>query len=132
MSFGIPMTFFCVLSSVHKLHTKAQKKFFSLPYHFRHHQITLDNPLENGQCQKAPPVVESWSSCECTWSCCEIFCPKLGGSEAETSVIERFREKYPVDSMCRMFEVSRSDYYAWRKRQGKPARDQQLVDLIVD
>ena len=47
-------------------------------------------------------------------------------------VIERFREKYPVDSMCRMFEVSRSGYYAWRKRQGKPSRDQWLVDLIID
>ena len=37
-------------------------------------------------------------------------------------VIERFCEKYPIGSMCRMFEVSRSGYYAWRKRQGKPAK----------
>ena len=47
-------------------------------------------------------------------------------------VIERFRGKYPIKSMCRMFEVSRSGYYAWRKRQGKPAKDQWLVDLIID
>lgn len=47
-------------------------------------------------------------------------------------VIERFRGKYPIDSMCHMFEVSRSGYYAWRKRQGKPAKDQWLVDLIID
>lgn len=47
-------------------------------------------------------------------------------------VIERFRWKYPIDSMCHMFEVSRSGYYAWRKRQGKPAKDQWLVDLIID
>lgn len=47
-------------------------------------------------------------------------------------VIERFREKYPINSMCRIFEVSRSGYYAWRKRQGIPARDQWLVDLIID
>lgn len=47
-------------------------------------------------------------------------------------VIERFRGKYPIGLMCRMFEVSRSGYYAWRKRQGKPAKDQWLVDLIID
>ena len=33
--------------------------------------------------------------------------------------------------MCEVFEVSRSGYYAWRKRQGKEAKDQWLVDLIV-
>ncbi|MBQ7867664.1 MAG: IS3 family transposase [Clostridia bacterium] len=47
-------------------------------------------------------------------------------------VIERFRSQYSVKSMCQMFEVSRSGYYAWRKRQGKPAKDQWLVDLIVE
>ena len=47
-------------------------------------------------------------------------------------VIERFRGKYPIDSMCRLFEVSRSGCYAWRKRQGKPEKDQWLVDLIID
>lgn len=47
-------------------------------------------------------------------------------------VIKRFCEKYPIGSMCRMFEVSRSGYYAWRKRQGKPAKGQRLVDLIID
>ena len=47
-------------------------------------------------------------------------------------VIERFRGKYPIETMCRIFEVSRSGYYAWRKRQGRPAKDQWLVDLIID
>lgn len=47
-------------------------------------------------------------------------------------VIERFRGKYSVEAMCRMFEVSRSGYYAWRKRQEKEAKDQWLVDLIVE
>ena len=47
-------------------------------------------------------------------------------------VIERFRGQYSVEAMCRLFEVSRSGYYAWRQRQGKEARDQWLVDLIID
>ena len=47
-------------------------------------------------------------------------------------VIERFREKYPVNAMCEVFEVSRSGYYAWRKRQSRPAKDQWLVDLIME
>ena len=34
--------------------------------------------------------------------------------------------------MCRVFEVSRSGYYAWRGRQGKEAKDQWLVDLVVE
>ena len=46
-------------------------------------------------------------------------------------VIERFRNKYPVDEMCRLFEVSRSGYYAWRKRQQTVEKDQWLVDQIT-
>ena len=34
--------------------------------------------------------------------------------------------------MCKAFEVSRSGYYAWRERQGKGAKDQWLIDLIVE
>ena len=47
-------------------------------------------------------------------------------------VIERFRGQYSIQAMCEAFEVSRSGYYAWRKRQGQPAKDQWLVDLIVE
>ena len=47
-------------------------------------------------------------------------------------VIERFRGKYSVEAMCEAFEVSRSGYYAWRKRQERGAKDQWLADLIVD
>ena len=47
-------------------------------------------------------------------------------------VIERFRGQYSIDAMCRVFEVSRSGYYAWRKRQGTPAKDQWLVELIAE
>ena len=31
--------------------------------------------------------------------------------------IERHREEYPVKLMCRVLEVTRSGYYAWRKRE---------------
>ena len=47
-------------------------------------------------------------------------------------VIERFRGKYSIEAMCRLFAVSRSGYYAWRKRQDKPPKDQWLMDLILD
>lgn len=47
-------------------------------------------------------------------------------------VVERFRGKYRVQAMCDMFEVSRSGYYAWRNRQGKPGKDQWLVNLIIE
>ena len=46
-------------------------------------------------------------------------------------VIERFRGKYPIEAMCEAFEVSRSGYYAWRNRQNKEAKDQWLVDLVM-
>ena len=45
-------------------------------------------------------------------------------------VIERFREKYRVEAMCKAFEVSRSGYYRWRKRQEQEPKDQWLAELI--
>ena len=47
-------------------------------------------------------------------------------------VIERFRGKYSIQAMCELFAVSRSGYYDWRKRQGKPNKNRWLVDLIVE
>lgn len=47
-------------------------------------------------------------------------------------VIERFRGKYSVAAMCEMFEVSRGGYYAWSNRQRREAKDQWLVDLIME
>ncbi len=47
-------------------------------------------------------------------------------------VIERFRGKYSIEAMCKVFEVSRSGYYDWRKRQEQTPKDQWLVDLIIE
>ena len=47
-------------------------------------------------------------------------------------IIERFRGKYSIEAMCHLFEVSRSGYYAWRNQQDKEAKDQWLIDLIID
>ena len=46
-------------------------------------------------------------------------------------VIERFRGKYSIEAMCKVFGVSRSGYYDWRNRQDKPNKDQWLIDLIT-
>ena len=45
-------------------------------------------------------------------------------------VIERFRGKYSVTDMCEVFEVSRSGYYAWRKRETGEDKDARLVEMI--
>ena len=45
-------------------------------------------------------------------------------------VIERFRGKYSIEDMCKVFGVSRSGYYDWRNRQELPNKDQWLIDLI--
>ena len=47
-------------------------------------------------------------------------------------VIERFRGKYDVRDMCKVFQGSRSGYYAWRKRQQQMLKDQWLIDLIME
>ena len=47
-------------------------------------------------------------------------------------VIERFRGKYRIEEMCSILEVSKSGYYAWRKRMQREAKDQWLVDLVTE
>lgn len=47
-------------------------------------------------------------------------------------VVERLRGKYSIAALCSILEVSRSGYYAWRKRQGRIPKDQWLVDLIME
>ena len=46
-------------------------------------------------------------------------------------VIERFRGKYSIEAMCKVFGVSRSGYYDWRNGQDKPNKDQWLLDPIT-
>ena len=52
-------------------------------------------------------------------------------AEVKYAAIEANKGSYPVQFMCRFFEVSRSGYYAWRKRKDKPDRDQSLGGLIA-
>ena len=47
-------------------------------------------------------------------------------------IILSHSEQYPVSSMCRFFQVSRSGYYAFLSRQGYPARDRELAEIIAD
>ena len=44
--------------------------------------------------------------------------------------INRYAGKYTVRGMCAFFGVSRSGYYAFQKRQGKPEKDQVLAQQI--
>ena len=44
--------------------------------------------------------------------------------------IHRHREKYPISTMCRFFEVSRSGYYGFAKRLDLPDKDAPLAEQI--
>ena len=46
------------------------------------------------------------------------------------TVIYRHRNEYPISVMCKFFEVSRSGYYDFVKRMGKPEHDTQLAEKI--
>ena len=50
--------------------------------------------------------------------------------KAKYAVIYRHREKYPVSVMCRFFGVSRSGYYGYLGRLGKPEKDAALAEEI--
>ncbi|WP_033864896.1 IS3 family transposase, partial [Pseudomonas sp. QTF5] len=47
-------------------------------------------------------------------------------------MISELGEQYGISDCCRVFEVNRSSYYAWRQRQGKtnPEREALKVELI--
>ena len=46
------------------------------------------------------------------------------------AVIHRHRDEYPVSVMCKFFEVSRSGYYDFVKRVGRPEQDTALANEI--
>ena len=46
------------------------------------------------------------------------------------NIIYRHRDEYPVSVMCKFFEVSRSGYYAFVKRLGRPEHDTELAEQI--
>ena len=50
--------------------------------------------------------------------------------QVKYGVIYRHRDEYPVSIMCKFFEVSRSGYYAFVNRLGRPERDAGLADKI--
>ena len=50
--------------------------------------------------------------------------------KAKYAVIHRHRNMYPVSVMCKFFEVSRSGYYDFVKRQGQPEKDADLAKEI--
>ena len=45
--------------------------------------------------------------------------------------IYRHREKYPIQTMCAFFEVSRSGYYDFVKRMDRPAFDAEFAAQIT-
>ena len=46
------------------------------------------------------------------------------------AVIYHHRDEYPISAMCKFFEVSRSGYYDYIKRLGKPEKDADLAKEI--
>ena len=50
---------------------------------------------------------------------------------AKYAVIYRHRNKYPVSVMCGFFQVSRSGYYDFVHRLGRPEKDAALAEIIA-
>ena len=51
---------------------------------------------------------------------------------AKYRVIERFKEKYPIQKMCELFEVSRSGFYKWRKRVSQQQQRSEVDQFIIE
>ena len=52
-------------------------------------------------------------------------------ARAKYPIIYRHRTEYPVAVMCKFFAVSRSGYYAFVHRLGKPEKDAALAERIA-
>lgn len=50
--------------------------------------------------------------------------------KAKYAVIHRHQKEYPISVMCRFFGVSRSGYYAFIHRMGRPEKDAALAEEI--
>jgi transposase InsO family protein len=48
------------------------------------------------------------------------------------AAIYKHRNDYPIITMCRFFEVSRSGYYDYAKQADRPDKDENLAKLIVE
>ena len=53
-------------------------------------------------------------------------------AKVKYAVIYRHRDEYPVTVMCRFFGVSRSGYYDFVKRLGRPENDAELAEKIQE
>ena len=51
---------------------------------------------------------------------------------AKYRVIERFKNRYSIQKMCELFEVSRSGFYKWRKRVLQPQHRSELDQIIIE
>lgn len=56
---------------------------------------------------------------------------KVGCKGIKFGVIYRYRDKYPIQDLCKLLGVSRSGYYKWQARQGQPDRDGPLAKQIM-
>ena len=54
----------------------------------------------------------------------------MGCKEIRFRMVYRFKDRFTVEELCRLLRVSRSGYYKWLSRQGKPDRDQPVAELI--
>ena len=52
--------------------------------------------------------------------------------KAKYAVIYQHRNEYPVTTMCCFFQVSRSGYYDFVHRLGRPEKDADLAGIIAE
>lgn len=50
--------------------------------------------------------------------------------EIRFRMVYRFKDKFSVRDLCKLLNVSRSGYYKWLHRFGRPDKDAAIADLI--